>query len=208
MDNKILFFPLLTRRTNYSVKKNKKYYVYSFYKQEIREDCQNRCVYCDVHEDEIGGDESMQLDHFRPQKYPEYEHLIHDPNNLVWSCSGCNRLKTSHWPSLGSDQLVVNGQGFIDPFAPDRQEYFLVIGEGEITPLIPPAKYLIDILSLNRFSRKRLRRLRMIKHELSLQVDIKIQELNASLSAETDPDEINELNNLLDLFEKFKSTLP
>jgi 5-methylcytosine-specific restriction endonuclease McrA len=90
-----LFFPRLQRRSNYSVKRTGDFYEYSHYKQEIREDCLGRCVYCDSHENEVGGHECMELDHFKPKKYDEHKHLINHPSNLVWSCRGCNRLKTS-----------------------------------------------------------------------------------------------------------------
>lgn len=49
-----LFFPLLKRREQYSVKRDGKYYAdYSRYKEEIRVDCLGRCVYCDTHENEL-----------------------------------------------------------------------------------------------------------------------------------------------------------
>ncbi len=70
-----LFFPLLKRRKQYKTKRDGNYYAnYNEYRQEIREDCLGRCVYCDRHENEIGGSESMKLDHFRPEKH--FTHLI------------------------------------------------------------------------------------------------------------------------------------
>ena len=102
-----LFFPKLNRRDNYKTKQNGEYYAsYSEYRQEIREDCLGRCVYCDIHENENGGKENMQLDHFRPnEKYDDYQYINH-PNNLHWSCGGCNRLKTDEWPSGDPGKLV------------------------------------------------------------------------------------------------------
>jgi 5-methylcytosine-specific restriction endonuclease McrA len=84
MANEPLFFPRLSRRGEYRRTRSGGYYAdYSEYKQEIREDCLGRCVYCDTHENETGGAESMELDHFRPKKYPEYANLINNPHNLV-----------------------------------------------------------------------------------------------------------------------------
>src|SRR5215212_6748366 len=108
-----LFFPNLLRRIQYTAKKNGQFYEYRYYKQEVREDCLGRCIYCDSHENEVGGVECMELDHFRPKKYDEYKHLVNDPRNLVWTCRGCNRLKTSVWPALGLDGLIRNHEGFI-----------------------------------------------------------------------------------------------
>jgi hypothetical protein len=156
-----LFFPTLVRRDAYSRRRDGQYYEYRHYKQEIREDCLGRCVYCDSHENEVGGQECMELDHFRPKKFDEYKHLINDPSNLVWTCRGCNRLKSDVWPTLGSEVLVVDGQGFIDPFNETRADYFELLPSGELIPLKEPAYYLIYILSLNRISRTRLREQRL-----------------------------------------------
>ena len=60
-----VFYPEKKRRTAYSRTKKGKYYSnYSYYRQEIREDSLFRCVYCDIHEFENGGEDHMNLDHF------------------------------------------------------------------------------------------------------------------------------------------------
>lgn len=64
------FFPKILRRENYSVKVCGGYYGYAYYSDQIYEDCQSRCVYCDIRLDE-NGNEGFALDHFRPQeKFP------------------------------------------------------------------------------------------------------------------------------------------
>src|SRR5438093_993552 len=113
-----LFFPGLTRRATYARKDDGSYYRYERYRQEIREDCQLRCVYCDIHENECGGIESMHVDHFRPRVH--FATLANDPNNLVWTCPGCNRLKSDNWPALGTEESYVGDEGFIDPFVMAR----------------------------------------------------------------------------------------
>jgi len=164
MANESLFFPRLSRRKQYTKTRNGRYYAdYTMYKQEIREDCLGRCVYCDSHENETGGAESMDLDHFRPKKYAEFAHLTNDPHNLVWACRGCNRFKGSHWPAIGTEGTVKGEEGFIDPFAENRLDYFQVFPGGKVDSIKPPGNYIIKLLALNRFSRKRLRELRIIK---------------------------------------------
>ncbi len=164
MANESLFFPRLSRRKQYTKTRNGRYYAdYTIYKQEIREDCLGRCVYCDSHENETGGAESMELDHFRPQKYAEFAHLTNDPHNLLLACRGCNRLKGPHWPALGTEGTVNGDEGFIDPFAENRLNYFQVFRGGKIDSIKPPGNYIIKLLALNRLSRKRLRELRIIK---------------------------------------------
>lgn len=164
MQNESLFFPLLSRRKQYTKTRNGRYYAdYTMYKQEIREDCLGRCVYCDSHENETGGAESMDLDHFRPKKYAEFAHLTNDPHNLLWACRGCNRLKGPHWPALGTPHTAKGKEGFIDPFAHNRLDYLKVLLSGDLVAIKPPADYQIKLLSLNRPSKTRLRELRLIK---------------------------------------------
>ncbi len=171
-------FPPIARRQNYIKTQKGTYYAnYQKYKQEIREDCLGRCVYCDSHENETGGQESMQLDHFRPQMYPEFDHLKNDPNNLVWACGGCNRLKYLHWPALGTPDTVNGVEGFIDPFQDNRREYFDVLPNGKLRPLKPPAEYKIRILALNRPIKRRIREFRQIQRLLLEEFVSQIQKI-------------------------------
>jgi len=159
----VLFFPVLTRRNSYSVKGNGEFYVYSHYRTEVAEDCQHRCVYCDAMADEVGGAESMQLDHFRPESLSEYEHLINDPANIHYACGRCNLWKSNWWPALGSNDTHNGSDGFIDPFVEDRRTYFEIASDGSIKPLRPPAVYMIRLLRLDRQFLRKLRELRMLK---------------------------------------------
>lgn len=158
-----IFFPLLTRREAYSVKAKGGFYAYSHYRTEISEDCQGRCVYCDAKADEVGGHETMQLDHFRPESFPEFEHLINDPRNIHYACSRCNLWKSDWWPARGSDTTHNGSEGFLDPFADNRLTYFEVLPDGRIQPLRPPAAYMIRLLRLDREYMRKLRELRMLK---------------------------------------------
>lgn len=185
MANESLFFPRLSRRKQYTKTRNGRYYAdYTMYKQEIREDCLGRCVYCDSHENETGGAESMELDHFRPQKYAEFAHLTNDPHNLLLACRGCNRLKGPHWPALGTEGTVNGDEGFIDPFAENRLNYFQVFRGGKIDSIKPPGNYIIKLLALNRFSRKRLRELRIIKESWITEFQKQIKKLQHLVETE------------------------
>ena len=94
-----LFFPKLTRRDVFPMKANGEFYAYTRYREEAAEDCQHRCVYCDAEADEVGGPEAMQLDHFRPESFPEFAHLINDPRNIHYACGRCNIWKSDWWPN-------------------------------------------------------------------------------------------------------------
>ncbi len=172
------FFPGLQRRAKYRLTRAGNYYRdYQQYRQEIREDCLGRCVYCDSHENELGGQEFMDLDHFRPKVYEEFKHLANDPHNLVWSCKVCNRKKWSHWPALGIGNSVIDKEGFIDPFEEDRREYFAVRQDGEMVALKPPASYIISLLVLNRPTQKQRRELRLQAYELVPKLEAEIRKL-------------------------------
>jgi len=159
------FFPVLKRRAAYATKQDGSYYYYTHYRGEIAEDCQGRCVYCDAHEDEVGGRECMELDHFRPFSLAEFAHLGHDPFNLHHACGRCNRLKSNHWPAAGTPHTWVEDFGFIDPFVHKPSEFFEVKEDGELRALKPPAGYLIRLLALNRPYLKVLRRRRILNSE-------------------------------------------
>lgn len=162
MSYKGLFFPILRRRSSYPTRTK-----YSRYRQEIREDCQGRCVYCDVHENEIGGADDMTIDHFRPKTFPQFRSLQHDPENLMWSCNTCNQNKRSLWPAIGTPYTFVGRKGFIDPFKEDRRSYFDIASNGTLVPLRDPAQWLIRQLLLNRIGARSIREKRIRNYLIS-----------------------------------------
>jgi hypothetical protein len=178
MKNDDLFFPLLTRRFSYPLNHNGEYYSdYKKYRQHIRQDCKCRCVYCDSHENENGGAENMNLDHFRPKSLPRFVHLSNKPDNLVWACGGCNRLKGNHWPDENLDSAVIGDIGFIDPFESNYKEYFSVDSNGNLVPRKAPATYMLGLLVLNRPTKSKIRELRLVKFQLIGQIQEQIDKL-------------------------------
>jgi hypothetical protein len=177
-----MYFPEMMRRRNYKKKENgENYLTYSIYYDEIAEDCQYRCVYCDVMISELGG-ESMHLDHFCPQRH--FAHLENDPMNLVLACPKCNQLKSDWWPEKdGTSQNGVNG--FIDPFSSRRLDYFRVEESGLLVAIKPPSQYIIKLLALNRPTRCQIRRARRIKATAFKLLDQVIDEM-ARLSGASD----------------------
>lgn len=161
------FFPPLTRREGYTAKANGEFYSYRYFREnfqhEIAEQCECRCVYCDSHENEMGGREQMQIDHFRPYTRAGFEHLEDAPENFHHACVRCNSLKSDKWPSTHPTEPHDGTVGFVDPFADDRRCYFRIAEDGELVPLRHPAQYLIRVLALNRRHLKLLR-LRRILH--------------------------------------------
>lgn len=156
-----LFFPSLTRQAHYP-----SYRQYGAYKDHVREDSRYRCIYCDVHENELNRDintrnEKMTIDHFRPKSL--YPHLEISPHNLVLACQDCNHNKQDDFPGFGRpDGSSVDGvAGYVDPFAVNRNDYFDVNHDGELIAKQHPADYMIRVLILNGTYKKKVRKRRI-----------------------------------------------
>ena len=165
-----MFYEPLKRRDQYETKPaDGGFYGYSRYRTAIAEDCNYRCVYCDCHEDSVGGREAMEMDHFRPwnKKFGiagemKFEHLENEPGNLVHACGACNGFKWVHWPTEDPDLAYDNEKGWIEPFVECRADFLKVQGDGTVTDLKAPAKYQIKKLRLNRPLLKRLRESKIV----------------------------------------------
>ncbi|MEE4235019.1 HNH endonuclease [Pseudomonas viridiflava] len=183
-----MFYPLLARRQNYSKKTDGNYYTdYRHYFKEIKEDCQERCVYCDALLSEHG-DEGFHIDHFRP--YAHFIDLKSDPNNLVLACSKCNIWKSKNWPANMYYHVHASHDGttgFIDPFQEPLSNYFRVDVSGHLLTKGTVAKYMLELLHLNRESRIQLRRKRVIIYkamQLNEIVDHQLTELVQYMQAD------------------------
>ena len=174
-----MFFPMLARQGAYPKKDDGSHYDYIHYREHIATDCQRRCVYCDAKEDEVGGSETMQLDHFRPESFPEFQHLVNDPSNLHYGCARCNLWKSNKWPARGTPHTHDGKDGFLDPFVEDRLKYFSVKPDGRIQPLQPPAAYIVRLLHLEREFLRKLREKRLLLVEVRERVAALKSELEA-----------------------------
>lgn len=188
------FLPKLTRRTAYTGEKG--IYGYWTYKREVCEDCQHRCVYCDLHANSLGGYSAMELDHFRPKAKSFFPHLKEDPLNLLLSCRSCNGKKRDDWPAgTKTDDTHVNGAGYVDPFD-DRQLYFEVSPDGCLLAKQPPAKYVIDQLALNRPLAVSVRNKLIVLRKLKSAAEQLKQEITAACATK-DMKKIEEMTQLL-----------
>lgn len=163
--NSTVFFPRLNRRATYIGNGPGRANRYDAYRAEIEEDCKMSCVYCDISLEELGG-EGLQLDHFRPENH--FPALVNEPLNLLAACPKCNRLKWDHWPCHKKDASKPSYnkvEGFVDPFLENRQDFFSVRSDGELNSVKPPAKYMINLMKLNRTARSQVRRKRMIEED-------------------------------------------
>jgi len=104
---------------------------YQSYRQELQEDFNARCGYCDDHES--WKNSFYEIDHFIPKiLLSENEHA--DYNNLVFSCRYCNNSKSNKWPT--NDRVHCNDGkiGFIDPCNGEYDIQFERNLKGEIIP--------------------------------------------------------------------------
>jgi len=168
------FFSPLKRRDGYETNPTDGcFYAYAHYRIVIAEDCGCRCVYCDCHEDSVGGREAMEIDHFRPWqkgfgqlKEKKFEHLKNERKNLVHACGSCNGFKWSHWPTEDPGRSYDHEKGWIEPFEECRADFLEVLNDCIVRARKPPGEYQIRKLRLNRPLLKRLRENRILKHRL------------------------------------------
>jgi hypothetical protein len=173
----VAFFGPLVRRASYETRAGGGHYDYTHYRAAIAEDCKFRCVYCDLHEDKIGGREAMEMDHFRPWQKTfgaanerRFEHLRNEPTNLVHSCGVCNGYKRAFWPSEDPEVNYDNEKGWIEPFDECRADFFNVEQDGTLVARKAPGSYTIKKLRLDRPLLKRLREKEILRDQLETEL--------------------------------------
>lgn len=119
---------------------------YSDWKQQIADDCFNKCVYCSIHEQPWGGIDHYHIEHFRPKsKFKKLENTI---QNLYHSCPVCNRFKSDDWPNIPTS---LNRICYPNPSKIDYSTLFLPLnGDFLLRGKTIAANYLINRLYLNR----------------------------------------------------------
>jgi uncharacterized protein (TIGR02646 family) len=135
---------------------------YSDYREILREDFLNLCAYCTIHEDEGGGVDHFEIDHFKPVS--KFKELEHDFKNLYYCCRACNKrgAKGENWPSKA---LLNSGYRFFDPTKENAYDtHFREKRTGELKMLTNVGVYSLEKLRLNRdalvYLRKRRQEMR------------------------------------------------
>ena len=104
---------------------------YQEYKQQLREDFNSRCGYCNDHES--WRNSYYEIDHFIPKIYlNEDKHSSYD--NLVFSCRYCNNAKRHKWPTQDRNSPNNGTEGFVDPCSEEYDSLFKRNALGEIIP--------------------------------------------------------------------------
>ncbi|KAF2082011.1 HNH endonuclease [Flavobacterium sharifuzzamanii] len=111
------------------------YAKYTQYKKILKEDFKRRCAYC--HDLDNYRIRSFAIDHFVPRKPINFVTTI-PPNkyeNLIYSCSYCNRAKWNKWPTDKEDEENNGSIGFIKPTNTAYKDLFFRNPNGRIIPV-------------------------------------------------------------------------
>jgi len=126
---------------------------YRRFRPYIREDFNECCAYCLLHELLTGGAENFELDHFKPKS--QYPDLMYVYENIYYSCHPCNNIKHDSWPT---DELHAKGYRFVDPCHDDFSTHLTEV-DGQWEPLTPAGDYSQERLRLNRKHLVQIRRM-------------------------------------------------
>jgi 5-methylcytosine-specific restriction endonuclease McrA len=107
----------------------------------VRAAYDGRCGYCTVHEAEAGTE--LEIDHFQPRSAAGSDH----PDNLIYCCTACNRLKGDFWPQ--TDPLTTTRR-LLHPRRDDLTEHLRAEADGRIVALTVTGGFHLDRLRLNR----------------------------------------------------------
>ena len=127
---------VLSRRSKIAEENN-----YEKYRDSLREDFCYICGYCG--KSEIVTTKGFEIDHLTPDKIDPSRR--EDYNNLVYSCSTCNRKKGKKWPTGDKAILHNDMEGFIDPVDKEFDNHLGRNVDGEIIYLTDLGKYMHNI---------------------------------------------------------------
>lgn len=140
---------------------------YGAYRDELREDFNQSCGYCDDSDHRMDRI-CFHIDHFAPKKkFPALENTY---SNLVYACRFCNIPKSNHW--IGDDPAIHNDgeKGFVDPCSDAYVEHIGREATGKIVGKTPLGCYIVKRLNLGLLRHQllwRARRARLLREEIS-----------------------------------------
>ena len=146
---------------------------------EVRSRCHAQCGYCGVHEDDIGGE--LTVDHFVPVSAGGDD----SDDNLVYACFRCNLFKSDFSPT---DKDRSNGHVLLHPLR-DSVASHVRLDEttGRLESLTETGRFHLAVLHLNRPAlvtlrlRQRYQELLQARRNL---LEAETKELRAIISAQ------------------------
>ncbi|UPG94485.1 HNH endonuclease [Luteibacter aegosomatissinici] len=146
---------------------------YKDWKEPLRTEGQNQCVYCAIHESKFGGLRNYHVEHFRPKSI--YKERENDYCNLFYACSICNTFKSDDWPHADDDDGDDSKRGdlyvYPSPIVFDYNAIMTVDNNGFVNGGQASARYLIERLYLNRPQLIRARVYARVSTDISCLVD-------------------------------------
>ncbi len=154
---------------------------YQDWKPQLAREGNDRCVYCAIHDAELGGQRNFHVEHYKPKSKPEFAHLTNHYDNLFYACALCNTFKSDSWFSAtDGDWSVIH---YPNPslynygdFFEISEDVFTLIGNNLV------GTFLIQRLHLNRFQLIHFRR-----YEYSLDKSNEILEATSEVREELEP---------------------
>lgn len=116
------------------------------WKTQIAEECNHRCIYCSIHENQFGGIDNFHVEHYKPKS--RFGGLINDIRNLFLACAICNRFKKDDWPNNPDDEFTL--PSYPDPSKVDYMILFTVHSNGNLVGNYLTSRYIIERIYLNR----------------------------------------------------------
>jgi|GEM_PF-914361 len=173
---------------------------YRKFKPYIRRSCKCKCVYCFIHESELGGPKFFSIDHFVPQSADAS--LINVYENLLYACDECNSFKGNDWHY--GDPISIE-RGYLDPCKHDYNNHFRLEDTGKIKGLTKIAFYMIEYLWLNRPTRVNARGRRFLTIKKLAKIGKLIQQTKDALAFNVDEQENSELRGIIQDLQTQKS---
>lgn len=139
---------------------------YEDWKHELAVEGEDRCVYCAIHHQELGGERNFHVEHYKPKSNPKFSALKNDYNNLFYACPICNTFKSCSWfdVTLGDWDTI----HFPDPSLYDYGDFFEIKDDIYLVHgLHTVGKFLVERFHLNRFQLIRYRRFETASENLN-----------------------------------------
>jgi 5-methylcytosine-specific restriction endonuclease McrA len=146
--------PIFRKKTPKRRTVTKKVSRYTEHKDNLREDFDKRCGYCN--DPDFFKNANFEIDHFIPKKFlkekfpmtEEYKIKEQEYFNLVYSCRLCNNAKGEEWPTKSLEIHHKDNTGFIDPCESEYDKQFERNENGEIISLTKLGDWIHKTLKL------------------------------------------------------------
>lgn len=136
---------------------------YGNYRPELRLEAKEKCVYCAIHENALGGGDSFHIEHYKPKS--KFAKLEKEFENLFYACAICNRFKSNDWPKEPKKDHSI--PSYPDPKLVNYNTLFELDENGILHGKYIASKYMVEKIVLNRPQLINERREKKLRSRLS-----------------------------------------